>query len=174
MEQTSRRVRHGIILALLCFAVGCATFGSQRTQLTAPEASIVANVLDEVLAPLNDSGVVCLQIMSDARGSAPAMDAILPRLQTRRRVVREADCPPTYTQMVIITDSLGRPTNPKPPGYVDPHRIQLSRPQFVASHSGSVEVQHYQGTVGRRLRCEVWRRPTVTSSECEEVSWWVH
>jgi len=117
------------------------------------EQQLMAAAVDSIAAEWKDSTSLCIEIGDSAAVPGAPSDGLLRALRTRQKPVRAAECPPTYTHMISIVDSLGRPLNPAPPGYVDPHILTVSRPRFEDDSAGWVHVVARQGTRGDVYKC---------------------
>jgi hypothetical protein len=174
-------------LALLLLAVaGVAGVArradAQRRALTTPppvprvaslpdgEVRLLVAVLDTLVAQAGDRAVVCVSVRSDAGGPYALPAAVVSRLRSPERVRSTARCPRTYTQMVTILDSAGRPISP-PPGYVDPVYLAISRPMFESPRRAHYLVEGSQGTSGWIARCITDGPPLRVW--CQRVEAWI-
>src|SRR2546425_3366848 len=177
------RAPRTLVTTAVLVAGGCTT-NSARTGssqgateplvLARVEQQMIAAVVDTVAAHWPDSTSLCLTLMGGPEGPRAPSDDLLASLQTRQRVVRGADCPPTYTQMVLYVDSAGRPIDPPPPaGYIDPYILHVSRPQFEQEGYAWIYVRQLQGTRGRAYMCVAQAHRRVFAS-CRAVDSWIH
>jgi hypothetical protein len=165
------------IVALTFAIASCAAQSSQGTDKyeTAPaglsriEQAMIAAAVDTVAAQWRDSTALCLTVMGGPEGARPAADNLLGQLRTRQRAVAGNRCPPTYRTMT----SASRPTDPPPPGYVDPYRVTVSRPQFEHEGYAWIHVRQLQGTRGRAYMCvaQSYERLFVA---CRVIDSWIH
>jgi hypothetical protein len=116
---------------------------------------------------------VCISLLSSQERTELPDTALVAALSRVRPVMAANVCPRTYTSMLVVVDSLGRPTDPPPPGYVDPTALTFGRPQFDAKDHAYIYVRQEQGTSGRDYLCTAGgERGRVV--RCREVSSWVH
>ena len=144
-------------------------------QLTAMEAEMLGATLDTLARLMRDSSSVCITILGGPAGPETPSPAFLQSLRVRRTVVPMERCPATYTQMIVVVDSAGRPVGPaRPAGYIDPYRIEIGRPQFASYGYAWIYARQLQGTSGRDYVCTaIWQ----SSSErvvCNLHRQWLH
>ena len=86
---------------------------------------------------------------------------LLDELRTpAHRVVGPPQCPQTYDVMYVIVDTSGGNITPaRPPGYIDPHEVDVQTYQLVGSDSVSLVVVAHQGTWNRHFDCAARRDP---------------
>ena len=166
-----------VIVALTFAVASCAAQSSHGTHkyetvplgLSPIELAMIAAVVDSVAAQWSDSTALCLTVMGGPEGPRPAGDDLLAQLRTRQRVVAGNRCPPTYTTMI----SASRPTDPSPPGYVDPYRVTVSRPQFEHEGYAWIHVRQLQGTRGRAYMCVAQSYERLFAA-CRVIDSWIH
>ena len=161
-----RRMKHFVILALRLLlaatSLGCAQathrdrFGAGDEPLTAQERILTAVIeaTHKIPSPLILPAPFCISFADTVHdGSVPGPE--LSRLRVSVHLVPAAACPPTYTTMIAQVDSLGRPTRPRPPGYIDPYYLRIWQPVRVTTWLLAVRVEATQGTRGWLFYCEV-------------------
>ena len=170
-----------LVISVWVAGLGCAhpsSQGSSRSPsvavLARVEETMIAAVIDSIAAHWEDSTAVCVTLMGGPEGARPAPDDLLHRLQTRQQAVRGDQCPRTYTSMVLVVDSAGRPTAPPAPaGYVDPYQLTVSRPQFQQPGYAWIYVREQQGTLGNAYMCVAQAYERVYAS-CRSIESWVN
>lgn len=103
-------------------------------------------VVDSALVTVADTAPACVSFTS---GSSyyRLEPADLSRLaEPRRRYIARTKCPRTYTSMIATVDSLGRPVNLAPHGYVDPHYLLFQLPGRWTNDRFDITVNVVQGT----------------------------
>lgn len=152
-----------LIAASFAATVGNAQARPRRPVLelrTADRDALTAE-LQELLGMLpGQTTTVCLVL----RGGPPSYaynpdDKLLGSLRvTSRPVAAWDDCPPTYDLMYVLVDSAGHPINrARPPGYTDPHAVDVVEYGFAGTDSAFMSVRASQGTLNRHYRCSARR-----------------
>lgn len=154
-------------------AAGCYASAPRGEIGRAPNAGqqdeqLMAAAIDTIATHWTDSSTICLSVMSTAPRPTAADDQLLRRIRTRR-AVPPARCPKTYTTMLVVVDSLGRPTNLAPAGYVDPHILTVGRPQYGQPGYGWVHVRESHGTTSRVYLCTVQQYDGPATASCRQV-----
>jgi TonB family protein len=118
------------------------------------EATIAA--LSE-LVPLKSAavdGAVCVVWTGPSRNVPPD---VLVRLRKRYPPLRNADrCPPTYQSQILRVDSLGNPIK-RPPGAIDPTRIDVSPAEIWTRDYYVVHGRVGRGTMSAIYKCVAHR-----------------
>jgi hypothetical protein len=160
----------GVVGFAPCAAHAQAIGPGGRPVLTLPTHTrrALAAALHELIAALpSDTAPVCLTLP----GPPPAYwyspePRLLEELRTpAHRVVGPLHCPQTYDLMYVMVDSNGRNLTPvRPPGYIDPHDVDVHTYQLLGSDSLSLVAVAHQGTRNRHFECtahrnsrEAWR-----------------
>ena len=144
-------------------------------KLAPMEVAMLSATLDTLVRRMRDSSSLCVSILGGPEGPEVPSADFLGSLRIQRSVVAMDRCPPTYTQMIVVVDSQGRPVGPaRPAGYVDPYRLEIGRPQFASYGYGWVYARQLQGTVGRDYVCTVIRQSAETRVVCNVHSDWIH
>jgi len=166
-------------LLLAASVLGCAhvpnreRFGEGLEPLTTEERVLVATIeaTHRAPAPLTQPAPYCVSF-ADSAHAGPAPGPELSRLQVSVYLIPVQSCPPTYTSMIALIDSLGRPLRPRPPGYIDPYYLRIWRAVPIAGRLVSVRVDATQGTRGWLLDCEV---PLAEPSQatCKTLREWI-
>lgn len=118
-------------------------------------------VVASVLATGSDSAPVCVSF-AEGRERYRATEAERRMLSDGRVAVLDAtDCPETYASMFTLVDSLGRPIERRPPGYVDPRYVELMLPVQWSMYSVIVDVRVQHGMSTDTYQC--LRRRTATN-----------
>ena len=126
-------------------------------ELAPMEVAMLGATLDTLVRRMRDSSSLCLTVLGGPAGPEAPSAAFLRRLSVRRAVVAMDRCPPTYTQMIAVVDSQGRPM-PRPPAYIDPYRVEIGRPQFAGAGYAWIYARQLQGTKGRDYVCTaIWQ-----------------
>lgn len=107
-----------------------------------------------------------LRVLGGRRSAAPDARVIRDASGPRRRAVTLANCPRTYASMITHVDSLGRPVDPAPPGWVDPFILTVTRIEPWTRDVVVVTADLEQGTGGRQYRCGVRRAGAVWRADC--------
>jgi len=158
-----RRLVWSVATILVC--VSCTphaqAFGQQsRPVLTLPTDTrhALAAALHELVEALpKDTVPACLTLP----GPAPAYwyspePQLLEELRTpAHRVVVPAQCPHTYDVMASVYIDNHNPV--RPPGYIDPHNVDVDKYELVGADSVSVVVTAHQGTLKRHYSCSAHR-----------------
>ena len=148
---------------------------SQSPQSSEQIERFVAVAVDSVAAQWRDStGAICIGIVNGARQPEPASRRLIHRITAPRHVFPTNRCPRTYTTMINVVDSLGRSVNRPAKGYVDPHVLTVSRPQFIDASDAIIEIRETQGTTDLEDRCTVHQSGTVATASCETVNRSIH
>ena len=97
-------------------------FGEGLEPLTTEERVLVAAIeaTHRAPAPLTQPAPFCVSF-ADSANDGPVPGPELSRLPVPVYLIPVESCPPTYTTMIALTDSLGRPLRPRPQGYIDPY-----------------------------------------------------
>ena len=122
--------------------------------------------LNDALNRAHDTAAVCVVFEGPDRGEFRPEAADLrtlaesgERRDRPRRFVSIANCPRTYTSMILTVDSHGNPVDPPPRGYVDPHILSIVVPERwvpkADERSITVIVRVAQGTVTDEYLCRV-------------------
>lgn len=92
---------------------------------------------------------------------------LLEELQTSaHRVVAPAQCPQTFDVMVSVYIDNHNPA--RPPGYIDPHDLDVDPGLLLATDSASFHVTSHQGTFKQHFLCTVRRDERRTwRARCE-------
>jgi hypothetical protein len=97
----------------------------------------------------------------------------LARLNLRHQVLPRRACPPTYSSMIRLVDSLGRDVGAtRPAGYIDPYHIEITPPVAITRDRAVVRFQANHGTRGWLFYCEVVIAAPHTAT-CGPTSQWV-
>jgi hypothetical protein len=176
-------VKHFVIpvlrLLLAATTLGCAQathrdrFGAGDEPLTAEERILTAVIeaTHKTPSPLILPAPFCISF-GDTVHDESVLGPELSRLRVSVHLVPAAACPPTYTTMIAQVDSLGRPTRPRPAGYIDPYYLRIWEPVRVTTWLLAVRVEATQGTRGWLFYCEVpIANPSQTS--CNLASTWI-
>jgi hypothetical protein len=170
------RVASGV-LGFLLFT-GCSTRGSSEyvgrpTPLpTDLQEAVLRSALQGLEWHLNLPTPYCLIIQAPNARVEPDSQW-LARLTLKHQVLPHRSCPPTYTSMVRVVDSLGRDVGPtRPAGYVDPYHIEITPPVAITKERAVVRFEATQGTRGWLLYCEVVIAPPHTAT-CGPTAEWV-
>jgi hypothetical protein len=156
----------GVVALLPCAAPAQAIGPGGRPVLTLPTDTrrALAVAMHELIGALpGDMAPVCLTLP----GPAPAYwyspePRLLEELRTSaHRVVGPRQCPQTYDLMYVVTvDSIGRNVAPvRPPGYIDPHDVDVHTYQLLGADSVSLVAVAHQGTRNRHFECSARRDP---------------
>jgi hypothetical protein len=169
------------VLRLLLAAApfGCAQaihrerFGAGSEPLTEEERMLTAVIeaTHRIPSPLTLPAPFCISF-ADTIHDDPVPGPVLSRLPVSVHLIPATACPPTYTSMILQVDSLGRPTSPRPPGYIDPYYLRIWQPVRVTTWLLAVRVEATQGTRGWLFYCEV---PIANTSQtsCNLASSWI-
>jgi hypothetical protein len=144
-------------------------------ELDPVEAAMIGATLDTLSRLMRDSSSLCVTILGGPTGPEAPSAAFLRSLRVPRTVVPMQRCPPTYTQMIRLVDSRGRPVGPaRPAGYVDPYKIEIGRPQFAAYGYAWIYARQLQGTSGRAYVCTAIWQSSVQRVVCNLHREWLH
>ena len=166
-----------LLLAATTFGCAQAThrdrFGAGDEPLTVEERMLTAVIeaTHKIPSPLTLPAPFCISFADTVHdGSVPGPE--LSRLRVSVHLVPAAACPPTYTTMIAQVDSLGRPSRPRPPGYIDPYYLRIWQPVRVTTWLLAVRVEATQGTRGWLFYCEV---PIANPNQtlCNLASTWI-
>lgn len=130
--------------------------------------SIVLRELLETADDLDSLAAVCVRWdRGRAASTPPAM--VLRRLRLHYPTVRTPDrCPRTYASMVSHVDSLGRPTDRRPKGAIDPVWVEVDDVQQWTAELYIMTGYVWQGTLTHRYYCEAQRDEYARwSATCE-------
>ena len=130
----------------------------------AAHALMSASAIEAIAAQLSDSAAVCVNVRRSRELETRIVTSdsmVLARLRGTRQAFRYAACPRTYVTM-------NRPMNwsPPPPGYIDPHIIDLHDLRRVGADSAIMAVTEWQGTGFTTYRCELSRRDGRWRAAC--------
>ncbi len=130
-------------------------------------------VIDSVKASLPDTATVCVAFVQNGiRYRAEQSD--LQRLsESRRRYVSGAECPRTYSRMIVTVDGQGRPVDPSPPGHIDPHHIEITLPGRWTNDRMDVDVSLIQGMHRKTYLCFTRVAGGAPAVACRHVGTWV-
>lgn len=127
-------------------------------------------VVDSALASRRDTAPACVSFVA-GRIHYRAEPADLQRLvEPHRRYIARTQCPHTYTSMIGKVDSLGRPVDRAPRGYVDPHHLEITVPGRWTNDRLDIEVSVAQGTRIDKYLCLTRFRAGVPVVSCRHVS----
>ena len=145
-------------------------------ELLAPiELTLMSAAVDSLLRDVAPSTTICVQFLGGPLGPIEAPAAFLEKAAARHEVVRARDCPRTYASMFARVDSLGRSLDPpRPPGYVDPVRLSVGRPQFDQPGYAFLYARQMQGMSGKDHLCVVQAYGSRTQAGCRVLTHWVH
>ena len=168
--------------AVAALGLACARSTSPRdsvpariAQLASMEAEMLGATLDTLARLMRDSSSLCVTILGGPAGPQAPSAAFLQSLRVRRTVVPMERCPATYTQMIMVVDSVGRPVGPaRPAGYVDPYKIEIGRPQFASYGYAWIYARQLQGTSGRDYVCTAIWQSSSQRVVCNLFRQWLH
>jgi hypothetical protein len=165
-----------VIAACVLATVGNAQARPRRPVLalrTVEREALTAQLLKFLPMLPGETTSACLVVRGGPPGYAYNLDErLLSNLRvTSRPVLAWENCPPTFDEMYVLVDTAGRPINPaRPPGYVDPHRVDVVEHGLVGTDSAYVSVRASQGTLNRYYQCSarrtnqrMWRASCVYS-----------
>ena len=155
-----RRSWWSTTVALSLMSLGCAHgAGRQRTMATlSPETSAAfVQAALVIMADAKDAVPVCLAAV-DSIGVRELPRGVIRQLAPRAR--SRADCPPTYSSMVVGPDA-----TPRPPGYTDPYKIEFRLPY----DGRAVHAWLWQGTGFSVYQCAV-SAPLESRMTCRVTS----
>jgi hypothetical protein len=161
-------------MAALLGASACAAAGSSMPKPTPAQIEIIwGAVLARVSPGLVGDVPICLSLADGERRGDPDTTAVWLR-GLGRRVTTPSQCPRTYTSMMLVVDTLGRPVDPpRPPGYLDPYYINLWRPVRIDARILLVRYEQRQGTRGKRVYCEVVEARPGPHVNCVTIGSWI-
>jgi hypothetical protein len=153
------------LVVLACASAGSVQRSDTRSRpalpMKAEQMHVAAAILDAVIASLpSDTTPVCIALGGPPPPYWYGQNAALLRAIDRggRRIVGPDECPPTYETSVVLVDTLGRSLNPvRPPGYVDPYKLNVRDEAIVAGDSVVVMPAVSQGTSNTYYRCVAHR-----------------
>lgn len=149
--------------------------GEAVAPLTDYERTLIAAAVDTIASGWADSTGVCVAILGGPEGAEAPDRELLQSLRTRLHFTTHAACPRTYASMILRVDSAGRPLDPPPAGYVDPHYVWVGRPQFQQRQYGWLYVRRLKGTGGQDYVCMVEQSPPAAArAHCSSRLRWVH
>lgn len=104
-------------------------------------------VVDSTLASLPDTAPTCVSFIQMGTHYGAERSDLQQLAEPHRRYISRAQCPRTYSSMIVTVDSRGRPVDPPPPpGYVDPHYLVIALPGRWTNDRLDVDVSLIQGT----------------------------
>lgn len=116
---------------------------------------------------------VCLALRSpDGRELVEPGAELLAEIASTVRVVRNAKCPRTYDTGVIVVTPGGGPVSspPRPAGYADPLRVEVSEQRYFISDSARLSMQVGQGTWTTYYTCLALPTSGRWASRCTRLS----
>ncbi len=90
------------------------------------------------------------------------------------KAVDANECPRTYASMQVVLDSLGRPVDPRPPGWVDPHRVHVRTANPWSGDAVLIEADVRRGMGGSTWHCGAERVGNEWRAMCRNVVSFVH
>jgi hypothetical protein len=170
------RVASGVLGLLLL--TSCGTRGAPeyvvnpRLLPPALEDAVLRSALQGLEWHLNLPTPYCLSFQPSGARTEPDA-AWLARLHLKHQVLPDRDCPPTYSSMIRVVDSLGRDVGQtRPAGYIDPYHITITPPVAITEDRAVVRLEAEQGTRGWLLYCEVLMAAPHPAT-CGPTSHWV-
>jgi hypothetical protein len=163
----------GLLLLTSCGARAASQYVAKPRPLPpALKDAIVGSALQGIEWHLNLPTPYCLSFQArDARIEPDA--AWLAGLALKHQVLPDRACPPTYSSMIRVVDSLGRDVGQnRPAGYIDPYHVAVTPPVAITEERAVVRVEATQGTRGWLLYCEVLIASPHTAT-CGPTSHWV-
>ena len=168
----------GFPLTLAVTILGCAHPHRERFgagfQPPTNEERVLAAAIDathKIPGPLTLPTPFCVSF-ADTAHEGPVPGPELSRLRVSVHLIPASACPPTYTSMILQVDSLGRPLNPRPQGYIDPYYLRIWEPVRVTDRLLAVRIEATQGTRGWLLYCEVPIANALQAS-CQTLTTWI-
>jgi hypothetical protein len=127
-------------------------------------------VVDSALASAPDTAPACVSVVRAAIHYRLALAELRQLAESRRRYISRAQCPRTYTSTIARIDSLGRPVDRPPPGYVDPHYLELALPGRWTNDRLDFDLAISQGTRTDTYLCFTRFRAGKPVVACRHIS----
>jgi len=127
-------------------------------------------VVDSALASLPDTAPACVSFVQTGTHYRAEPSDLQHLAEPRRRYVARAQCPRTYASMIVTLDSHGHPVDPAPPGYVDPHHLEIGLPGRWTTDRLDVDVFLVQGTRTDKYLCFTRFRASAPVVACRHIS----
>jgi hypothetical protein len=155
-------------------AIGLESATGWRTPPFAPPAATnTADLYAVIGAIAHEFPSTCLDWSPTGKGDAPV--ALLDYLRAHGILrVSVTHCPPSYASMILSLDSLGRPIDRRPPGYVDPIKLSIAGLRAWTSDVYVFAIDVWQGIAGTKRRCQATRssRDSAWVIACgHEIRW---
>lgn len=138
---------------------------SVRNMLVLAGRAVVASIM----ATVSDSAPVCVSFAEGRERYRATATEHRMLSDGRVAVLDRTDCPETYANMIAYVDSLGRPLQRRPPGYVDPRYVELVLPVQWSMFTVIVEVEVSQGTSSDTYQCLRNRTATNQAFSCRVI-----
>jgi hypothetical protein len=125
-------------------------------------------VVDSAFATVRDTAPACVSFVNERTHFRPEPADLRRLADSRRRFVPRTQCPRTYTSMIARVDSRGRPVDPAPRGYVDPHYLQFVLPGRWTGDRLDIDIRVVQGTRAVTYLCVTRLTEGVPIARCRQ------
>ena len=130
-------------------------------------------VIDSAVATLPDTAPTCVSFVQMGTHYGAERSDLQRLAEPRRRYIPRAQCPRTYGSMIVTVDSHGQPIDSPPPGYVDPHHLEIALPGRWTNDRLDVDVSLVQGTRTEKYLCFTRFRSGTAVVACRHISTYV-
>src|SRR3954463_7248222 len=163
----------GLLMLTDCGARSASQYVAKPRPLPAAlNDAIVGSALQGIEWHLNLPAPYCLSFQAAGGGRTEPDNPQLAGLALKHQVLPDRACPPTYSSMIRVVDSLGRDVGrTRPAGYIDPYHLAITPPVAISEERAVVRVEASQGTRGWLLYCEVLIAAPHTAT-CGPTSHW--